>query len=122
MRRFLNAAEDHEIIFVRGATEGVNLVAQTYGWANVGAGDEVLITALEHHSNIVPGRSCARKKKAALRVAPINREGEVLLENTKASWARDENRRALPCVQRTRTVNPIPRMIEMAHRPAFRCW
>ena len=60
-QRFLNAAKSNEIIFVRGATEGINLVAQTYGRTHVGAGDEVLITAMEHHSNIVPGRCFARK-------------------------------------------------------------
>ncbi len=61
-----------EIIFVRGATEAINLVAQTYGRANVGAGDEVLITAMEHHSNIVPWQMLCEEKGAHLRVAPIN--------------------------------------------------
>jgi len=117
MRRFLNAAEDHEIIFVRGATEGVNLVAQTYGWANVGAGDEVLITALEHHSNIVPWQILCEEKKAALRVAPINREGEVLLEEYESLLGTRTKIAALSHVSNALgTVNPIPRMIEMAHR------
>lgn len=62
VRKFLNAAHTKEIIFVRGATEAINLVAQTYGRTHVGRGDEVLITAMEHHSNIVPGRCCAKKK------------------------------------------------------------
>src|SRR5262249_11675322 len=79
-QRFLNAAESKEIIFVRGTTEGINLVAQTYGRKNVGAGDEVLITAMEHHSNIVPWQVLCEEKGARLRVAPINDRGELLLE------------------------------------------
>src|SRR5690242_2886062 len=76
---FINAARVNEIIFVRGTTEAINLVAQTYGRANVGEGDEVLITAMEHHSNIVPWQMLCQEKKAKLRVAPINPQGEVLL-------------------------------------------
>src|SRR5690242_7308108 len=77
---FLNAADASEIIFVRGATEGINLVAQTYGRANVHTGDEVLITAMEHHSNIVPWQILCEEKGAKLRVAPISDSGELLLE------------------------------------------
>ena len=69
-----------EIIFVRGTTEAINLVAQTYGRAHVGAGDEVLITAMEHHSNIVPWQMLCEEKGARLRVAPINDAGELLLD------------------------------------------
>ena len=80
VQRFLNAADSREIIFVRGTTEGINLVAQTYGRANVGEGDEILITALEHHSNIVPWQILCEEKSARLQVAPINDNGEVILE------------------------------------------
>ena len=79
VRDFIHARDDKEIIFVRGTTEGINLVAQSYGRAHVGMGDEVLITAIEHHSNIVPWQLLCEEKGAVLRVAPINEKGEVLL-------------------------------------------
>ena len=81
MQNFLHAARPSEIIFVRSATEAINLVAQTYGRAHVGAGDEVVITAMEHHSNIVPWQMLCEEKSAKLRVAPINDEGELILED-----------------------------------------
>ncbi len=77
VQRFLNAANTREIIFVRGATEGINLVAQTYGRTHVGAGDEIVISAMEHHSNIVPWQMLCEEKGAVLRVIPINDRGEV---------------------------------------------
>src|SRR5262249_55402293 len=80
IQRFLNAAHSKEIIFTRGTTEAINLVAQTYGRKNVNAGDEVLITAMEHHSNIVPWQLLCDEKGAKLRVAPINDQGELILE------------------------------------------
>src|SRR5258707_6951908 len=79
-QRFLNAADSKEIIFVRGTTEAINLVAQTYGRKHVVSGDEVLITAMEHHSNIVPWQMLCEEKGARLRVAPINDRGELLLD------------------------------------------
>src|SRR5581483_846510 len=79
VRSFINARGTKEIVFVRGTTEAINLVAQTYGRANVGPGDEVLITAMEHHSNIVPWQLLCDEKGAKLRVAPINDDGELLL-------------------------------------------
>src|SRR5262245_26826665 len=80
VRRFVNAADEREIIFVRGTTEAINLVASTYGRQNVRAGDEILISAMEHHSNIVPWQILCQEKKAILRVAPINDAGELLLD------------------------------------------
>jgi cysteine desulfurase / selenocysteine lyase len=77
---FLNARHLEEIVFVRGATEAINLVAQTYGRANVSTGDEVVITALEHHSNIVPWQMLCEEKGAKLRVVPINDDGDLILE------------------------------------------
>lgn len=85
VRRFLNAEHASEIIFVRGTTEAINLVAQTYGKAHVGAGDEVLITAMEHHLNIVPWQMLCEDKGARLRVARINDAGELLLEARSSS-------------------------------------
>jgi cysteine desulfurase / selenocysteine lyase len=79
-RAFMNAREAHEIIFLRGTTEAVNLVAQTYGRKNVGAGDEVLITGLEHHSNIVPWQMLCEEKGARLSVVPLDETGDVDLD------------------------------------------
>jgi hypothetical protein len=80
VQAFLGAARPGEIVFTRGTTESINLVAQAYGRANVGAGDEILITGLEHHSNIVPWQMLAEEKRAVLRVAPIDDRGEVILD------------------------------------------
>ena len=80
VQHFLNAANTREIVFVSGATEGINLVAQTFGRKNVGAGDEVVISAMEHHSNIVPWQMLCEEKGAVLRVVPINDQGEMEFE------------------------------------------
>ncbi len=113
---FLNAARTEEVIFVRGATEAINLVAQTYGRAHVGAGDEVLITGMEHHSNIVPWQILCEEKKGKLRVAPINDRGELVLEEFERLL---EPRTKLVAVTHVSnalgTINPVRRMIEMAH-------
>jgi len=79
-QRFLNARDSKEIIFVRGATEAINLVANSFGRKAVKAGDEILITAMEHHSNIVPWQILCEEKGAKLRVAPINDTGELLFD------------------------------------------
>ncbi|MET0555630.1 MAG: family 2A encapsulin nanocompartment cargo protein cysteine desulfurase, partial [Vicinamibacteria bacterium] len=78
--RFLGAASPQEIVFVRGATEGINLVAQTWGRQNLGPGDEILVTWLEHHANIVPWQRVAQQTGAVLRVAPVDDSGQVLLD------------------------------------------
>jgi len=116
VRRFLGAAADHEIIFVRGVTEGVNLVAQSWGRANVGPGDEILITAMEHHSNIVPWQMLCQDKGAALKVAPINDAGEVIPE-AYASLLGPKTRLVAMVHQSNSlgTINPVKKMIEMAH-------
>ena len=114
---FLNAADTREIIFVRGATEGINLVAQSYGRASIKPGDEIIISWMEHHSNIVPWQMLCEEKGAVLRVIPINEDGEVLLDE----YARLLNPRtkfvALVHVSNALgTINPVKQMIEMAHR------
>ncbi len=117
VRRFLNGSDDREIIFVRGATEGINLVAYSYGRAHVGEGDEVLITAIEHHSNIVPWQLLCEEKGAALRVAPINEKGEVILEQYERLLGPRTRFVAVTHVSNALgTVNPVRTMIEMAHR------
>ena len=80
VQQFLNASHSHEIIFVRGTTEGINLVAQSYGRTFLKEGDEILITAMEHHSNIVPWQILCQQTGVKLRVAPINDDGELLLD------------------------------------------
>src|SRR5579871_4609813 len=79
-KRFLNARSKSEIIFVRGATEGINLVASSWGRKNVKEGDEIILSALEHHSNIVPWQMLCEETNARLRVIPMNDRGELILE------------------------------------------
>jgi len=116
VQAFLGAREKREVVFLRGTTEAINLVSQSFGRRNVGPGDEVLITGLEHHSNIVPWQLLCEEKQATLRVAPIDDRGEVdlaaferlLSPRTRiASFAHVSN--ALG------TVNPVERMTELAH-------
>ena len=114
---FLNAADAGEIIFVRGATEGINLVAQTYGRANVGQGDEVLISAMEHHSNIVPWQILCEEKDAKLRVIPINDSGELIWEEFEKLLGSRTKMVAVTHVSNALgTVNPVRRIVEQAHR------
>jgi len=116
-QRFINAAESKEVIFARGTTEAINLVANSYGRANVKAGDEVLITAMEHHSNIVPWQILCDEKGARLRVAPINDEGELILEELAALINRKTKIISLVHVSNALgTINPIRAVVEIAHR------
>jgi cysteine desulfurase/selenocysteine lyase len=115
-RKFLNAADTREIIFVRGTTEAINMVAQTYGRKNVGSGDEVLITALEHHSNIVPWQLLCEEKGAKLRVAPINDRGELLLEEFEKLLTPKTKIVAVAHLSNALgTVNPVREIVRMAH-------
>ncbi len=117
VQSFLNAEEASEIIFVRGATEAINLVAQTYGRTQVGPGDEVLITAMEHHSNIVPWQILCEQKGGRLRVIPINESGELLLEEfQKLLNTRTKIVAVTQVSNALGTINPVQRIIEMAHR------
>jgi cysteine desulfurase/selenocysteine lyase len=116
VKRFLNAFDLREIIFVRGATEGINLVAQTYGRQNVRAGDEVLITAMEHHSNIVPWQILCAEKGAFLHVVPINDRGELMLEELEKLLNTRTRLVAIAHVSNALgTVNPVRQIVEMAH-------
>jgi cysteine desulfurase/selenocysteine lyase len=117
VKRFLNAADAHEVIFVRGATEGINLVAQTYGRIHVGPGDEVLITAMEHHSNIVPWQMLCEEKGARLKVAPINDAGELMVEEFEALLGpRTKLVSVVHVSNALGTVNPVRPIIALAHR------
>jgi cysteine desulfurase / selenocysteine lyase len=117
VQRFLNASSPHEIVFVRGTTEGINLVAQTYGRRHVRAGDEVVITHMEHHSNIVPWQMLCEEQGAVLRVVPINDRGELLLEEYERLLGPRTRFVAVTHLSNALgTVNPVGRMIELAHR------
>lgn len=116
VRQFLNAAHDREIVFTRGTTEGINLVAQTYGRKFFRAGDEVLISAMEHHSNIVPWQMICEEKGAALKVIPMNDAGELLLEEYQRLLTDRTKLVAVTHVSNALgTVNPIRDMIALAH-------
>jgi cysteine desulfurase/selenocysteine lyase len=117
VRRFINAPSTNEIIFVRGTTEGLNLVAQTYGRQNIKAGDEVLISGLEHHSNIVPWQMLCDEKQARLRVVHIDDRGVIPLDQFEKALNGCTRLVALAHVSNALgTVNPLRAMIEMAHR------
>ncbi len=116
MQKFLNAPDSKEIIFLRGTTEAINLVAQTYGRKNVGSGDEVLITAMEHHSNIVPWQMLCTEKGAKLRVAPINSRGELLLEEFEKLLSPRTKIVAVGHISNALgTINPVREIVRMAH-------
>ena len=116
LRRFLNARESREVIFVRGTTEAINLVAQTYARTHLGEGDEVLITAMEHHSNIVPWQILCEEKGARLRVAPIDDTGELVVEEFgKLLGPRTKLASVVHLSNALGTVNPVRRLVEMAH-------
>jgi cysteine desulfurase/selenocysteine lyase len=117
VQRFLNAAEAREIIFVRGTTEAINLVANTYGRKNLQAGDEILITTMEHHSNIVPWQILCEEKGAVLRVAPINDRGELVLEEFEKLL--NPRTRFVSVVHVSNvlgTINPVAEIVRLAHR------
>ena len=120
-RRFLNAGSTREIIFVRGATEGINLVAQTYGRRHIGEGDEIILTRLEHHSNIVPWQLLAAEKGARLRVAPVDESGQIILEEYERLFGPRTRMVALTHVSNALgTVLPVREMVAIAHRHGAR--
>ena len=116
VQRFLGAADPKEIVFVRGTTEAVNLVAQTYGRTHIGQGDEILLTTMEHHANIVPWQMLAEQTGAVLRVAPINDAGELILDQFAALLTSRTKLVAVTQVSNALgTINPVEQLIAMAH-------
>lgn len=116
VKTFINAKNEKEIIFVRGATEAVNLVAQTYGKANIQAGDEIIITAMEHHSNIVPWQMLCEEKGTILKIAPMNHDGELLMPEFENLL--NEKTKLVAIVHMSNalgTINPVEKIIELAH-------
>jgi cysteine desulfurase/selenocysteine lyase len=121
VRRFLNAPSSKEIVFVRGTTEGINLVAQSWGGRNVGAGDEIVVTNLEHHANIVPWQLLASEKGARLRVAPVDSTGQVILEEYEKLLGPKTRIVSFTHVSNALgTIVPAREMIAMAHRHGAR--
>ena len=116
-KRFLNARAKNEVIFVRGTTEGVNLVASSWGRKNVKEGDEIVVSALEHHSNIVPWQMLCEEKGARLRVIPMNDRGELLLDEYEKLLGPRTRMVAVGHVSNALgTINPVRQIVEMAHR------
>ncbi len=117
VQHFLQAAEAREIVFVRGTTEAINLVANTYGRKHIQAGDEIVISAMEHHSNIVPWQILCEEKGAALRVVPINDNGEIVFEEfEKLLNPRTKFVSVVHVSNVLGTINPVRQIIEVAHR------
>ena len=116
VRRFLNAADDREIIYTRGTTEGINLVAQTFGRQNVGPGDEIVVSNMEHHSNIVPWQMLCEEKGAVLRVVPIDDSGELLMDEYEAMVGPRTKLVSITHVSNALgTVVPVERIVGIAH-------
>jgi cysteine desulfurase/selenocysteine lyase len=117
VRRFIRAPSTREVVFVRGTTEGINLIAQSWGRRNVGPGDEVVVTWLEHHANIVPWQQLCSEKGARLRVAPVDDRGQVVLEEYEKLF--NDKTKLVSFTQVSNalgTITPAKEMIEIAHR------
>jgi SufS family cysteine desulfurase len=116
VRKFLGAADAKEIVFVRGTTEAINLVAQSYGRKNIGAGDEIIVSELEHHANIVPWKLLAEQVGATVRVIPINDRGELVLEEyVKLLNGKTKFVSVAHVSNSLGTVNPVEQIIALAH-------
>lgn len=117
VQHFLKAKESREIIFTRGTTEAINLVMHGYGRAFIGKGDEIILSGLEHHANIVPWQMLAEEKGAVLRVIPMNDDGELLIDKFEALFNEKTKFLALTHVSNALgTINPVKEMIAYAHR------
>ena len=117
IKRFINAKEPQECIFVRGTTEGINLVAFSYGRKFIGEGDEIIISQMEHHSNIIPWQQVAEEKGAKIRVIPMNERGELIIDEYENMLNERTKIVAVAHVSNSLgTVNPIKEMIATAHK------
>lgn len=117
VKHFINATSEREIIFTRGTTESINLVASAWGRENISAGDEIIISAMEHHSNIVPWQMLCEEKKASLRIIPINDRGELQVNELKKLFS---SKTKLVAVVHTSnslgTINPVKTIVDLAHQ------
>src|SRR3569833_862261 len=115
-QQFINAETREQIIFTGGTTEGINLVAQTWGRQNIKAGDEIIISNMEHHSNIVPWYILAQEKGAILKVIPINEIGELMMEEFEKLLSEKTKLVSIVHVSNALgTINPVKTIIEKAH-------
>jgi cysteine desulfurase/selenocysteine lyase len=116
VKHFIGARDEKEIVFTRGTTESINLVAQTWGRTNVREGDEIIISAIEHHSNIVPWQMLCEEKQATLRVIPVNDDGELVIEELERML---NDRVRLVAIGHASnalgTINPVRRIVDLAH-------
>jgi cysteine desulfurase/selenocysteine lyase len=116
VKEFINAAHAHEIIFTKGTTESINLVAQTFGRKHIQSGDEIIISEMEHHSNLVPWQMLAEQKGAVLKVIPVDEQGELEINVLKSLITERTKMIALAHVSNVLgTINPIHRVISVAH-------
>jgi len=116
VKRFINAEKDEEIIFVRGTTEAINLISQTYGRSCMNEGDEIIISSMEHHSNIVPWQILCQEKGAILRVIPVNDLGELLLDEYERLFT--DKTKLVSIVHQSNalgTINPAKEIVDIAH-------
>ncbi len=117
VQQFIHASSREEIIFTRGTTEGINLVAYTWGRQNINAGDEIIISTMEHHSNIVPWQVLCEEKKAVLKIIPISDSGELLIDEFEKLLSSKTKLVAIVHVSNSLgTVNPVKKIIDTAHR------
>jgi cysteine desulfurase / selenocysteine lyase len=117
VQKFIHASSREEIIFTRGTTEGINLVAATWGRQNIKAGDEIIISTMEHHSNIVPWQILCEEKKAVLKIIPINNDGELLMnEYEKLLSSKTKLVSIVHVSNALGTVNPVKQIIDAAHK------
>jgi cysteine desulfurase / selenocysteine lyase len=115
---FINASSAREVVFTRGTTESINLVAQSFVRPRVGPGDEIVVTHMEHHSNIVPWQMVCEQTGARLRVAPMDSRGELMLDELEAMLSGRVKMLALAHISNALgTINPVKRICEMVHRP-----
>ncbi len=116
IQEHLNAAHAHEIIFTSGTTEAINLVASSYGKKFVSSGDEIIVTAMEHHSNILPWQQLCEEKGAILKVAPINEAGELIMEEFSKLLSTKTKMVAVTHISNTLgTINPVKEIVRLAH-------
>ena len=117
IKQFINAISSKEIVFVRGATEGINLIAQTFGRSAIGKGDDILITEMEHHSNIVPWQMLAEQTGATLQAVHIDNNGDLIMEELEQKLSRKTKLVAITQVSNALgTINPVKEIVEKAHR------
>jgi cysteine desulfurase/selenocysteine lyase len=117
VREFINAKYREEIIFTRGVTEGINLVSSTWGRQNIREGDEIIISAMEHHSNIVPWQMLCLEKKATLKIIPINERGELLMDEFKKLFTSKTKLVSIVHASNSLgTINPVEEIIRIAHQ------